>query len=110
MSAFHQGANRVGDTVAVDTQRQSMIIFVENDDAPNWLIADIQATDLVLNTLIAGQNSTTITVRVTGFDGTPVSGVLVEPVLPASESGIANVTVSPASGTTQLSIRGAAAM
>jgi ABC-type transport system substrate-binding protein len=99
LSDFLKFTASVSDTVAVDTQAQSIVIFVENDNTPNWVIVDIQATDLVLNTLLAG-DFTTITAKATGFDGLPRSGVFIEPVLPASESGIANVTVTPANGTT----------
>lgn len=99
LSDFLKFTTSVSDTVAVDTQAQSIVIFVENDNAPNWVIVDIQATDLLLNTLTAG-DSTTITAKATGFDGLPRSGVFIEPVLPPSESGIANVTVTPANGMT----------
>src|SRR6267143_807756 len=102
LSDFLKFTASVGDTVAVDTQRQSIVIFVENDNAPNWVIVDLQATDLVLSTLTPG-DSTTITAKATGFDGLPRSGIFIERVLPPSEAGIANVTVTPANGTTDAS-------
>ncbi|TLZ46196.1 MAG: hypothetical protein E6K19_01210 [Methanobacteriota archaeon] len=58
----------VGETVAVDTQRQSMIVFVENDNPSNWEIMSLQATDLVLNTLLP-TDTTTITVLVSAVPG-----------------------------------------
>lgn len=89
----------VANTIVPDTQLASLLIFVENDNVPAWLIADVSAADLVLSTGISG-DSTTIDVTVRDFAGAPAAGVVVAPILPASEAGIANVTVSPATATT----------
>lgn len=97
LSEFLKFRTSVTDTVATDTQAASMVIYVENDNAPDWLIVDIEATDLVLATSVAG-DSTTIGVRVRDFAGAARAGVVVEVVLPANAAG--NVTLSPATATT----------
>jgi peptide/nickel transport system substrate-binding protein len=89
----------VGQTIVTDTQLASLLLFVENDNAPDWLIADVSATKLVLNVGLPG-DSTTLDVTVRDFAGVPRQGVDVTAVLPDSEAGSANVTVTPTTATT----------
>ncbi len=86
----------VDQTIVTDTQKASLLLFVENDNAPDWLTADVNASKLVLSTAVPG-DSTTISVTVRDFAGAPRQGANVTPILPDSEAGSAtNVTVSPA--------------
>jgi len=83
-------------TIVTDTQKASLLLFVENDNAPDWLSVDLNASKLVLNTAVSG-DSTTISAIVRDFAGSPRQGANVTPILPDSESGSStNVTVSPA--------------
>lgn len=89
----------VPNTIVGDTQQASMILFVQDDSTPNWMIVDTAATDpngLILN---ATTSSAHFTVTVTDWAGSPVVGVDVDPVY--SDTG--NVTVTPASATTDAS-------
>jgi len=93
-----KASTSVPDTVAVDTQRASMVIFVENDNVPDWRIVALQGTpDLVLSSVLPTLDSTTLSVKVTDYAGTALSGKVVEAVLPADNY---NVSVSPAKATT----------
>src|SRR5207302_10291664 len=83
-------------TIVTETQKASLLLFVENDNAPDWLTADVNASKLVLSTAVPG-DSTTISVTVRDFAGSPRQGANVTAILPDSEAGSAtNVTVSPA--------------
>src|SRR6266508_1786574 len=82
----------VPETVAVDAQQASMIIFVENDNVPDWRIVAVQGTPgLVVGPLAT--DTTTITVKVTNFAGVALSGRDVDVAMPASNW---NVSVTPA--------------
>ncbi len=98
LADFIKARTSIPDTVAVDTQQASMVIFVENDNAPDWRIVALQGPnpDLVLSSVLA-TDSTTLTVKVTDFAGVALSGKLVEAVLPADNY---NVSVTPANATT----------
>lgn len=98
LSEFLKFNASVPDTVAVDTQLQSMILYVENADAPDWLIAEVDGTpDLVLNLLIPGESSSSINVKVTDYAAAAQAGVVVEAELPDDNW---NLTVTPAQATT----------
>jgi len=95
----------VSDTVAVDAQKASMIIFVENDNVPDWRIVSVQGTPgLILGPL--GTDTSTIDVKVTNFAGQPVTGLDVDVTMPASNW---NVSVAPAtSGSNNTDVNGIA--
>ena len=98
LADFIKATTSVPDTVAVDTQGASMVIFVENDNAPDWRIVALQGPtpDLVLSSVVPS-DSTTLTVKVTDFAGVALVGEVVEAVLPADNY---NVSVTPATATT----------
>ena len=80
----------VANTIAADTQKASLILFVQNDATPNWLIvsaASTSANKLVVNPLLSKAN---FTVTVTDWAGAPVAGIDVDPQV----SDTANVTVA----------------
>src|SRR5437867_10767520 len=63
----------VRDTIAADTQKASLILFVQNDVTPNWLIlsaASTSANGLVVSPLLSQAN---FTVSVTNWAGAPVA-------------------------------------
>ena len=95
----------VPETVAVDAQQASMIIFVENDNVPDWRIVAVQGTPgLVVGPLAT--DTTTITVKVTNFAGVALSGRDVDVAMPASNW---NVSVAPAtSGSNKTDVNGIA--
>src|SRR5207302_1433909 len=39
-------------TIVTDTQKASLLLFVENDNAPDWLTADVNASKLVPSTAV----------------------------------------------------------
>jgi len=83
----------VRDTIAADTQKASLILFVQNDVTPNWLIlsaASTSANGLVVNPLLSQAN---FTVTVTDWAGAPVQGIDVDPQV----SDTANLTVAATS-------------
>jgi len=85
----------VPDTVAVDTQKASMVIFVENDNPPDWRVVTVQGTPkLALSSTIPG-DSTTIDVKVANYAGLPLAGKDVDVVIP---SGNWNASLSFAAG------------
>src|SRR2546422_726884 len=86
----------VSNKVASDTQYASMIVFVSNSNAPDWRIVRLQSsTKMALNTSLSTQDTLTISVNVTDYAGTALSGKDVDVVLPSD--GASNVTVTPAS-------------
>jgi len=98
LSEIVKATTNVPETVAVDTQRASLVLFVENDDPSDWRIVSVDGTpDLVLSSAPPGGDSTTIDVRVRDFAGAALAGVEVEAILPADNW---NVTVTPAVDTT----------
>src|SRR5213594_718688 len=83
----------VPNTIAADTQKASMILFVQNDVTPDWLIvsaASTSANGLVVSPLLSQAN---FTVSVTNWAGAPVAGVDVDPQV----SDAANLTVAATS-------------
>jgi len=83
----------VQNTIVGDTQRASIILFVQNDVTPNWLIvsaASTSANGLVVNPLLSQAN---FTVTVTNWAGAPVAGIDVDPQV----ADTANLTVAAAS-------------
>src|SRR3989475_440376 len=83
----------VPNTIAADTQKASMILFVQNDVTPDWLIvsaASTSANGLVVSPLLSQAN---FTVSVTNWAGVPVAGVDVDPQV----SDAANLTVAATS-------------
>src|SRR6266511_2341884 len=95
----------VPETVAVDAQQASMIIFVENDNVPDWRIVAVQGTPgLIVGPLAT--DTTTIDVKVTNFAGVARSGLDVDVAMPASNW---NVSVAPAtSGSNKTDVNGIA--
>ena len=86
----------VSNKVASDTQYASMIVFVSNSNAPDWRIVRLQSsTKMALNTSLSTQDTLTISVNVTDYAGTALSGKDVDVVLPSD--GAWNVIVTPAS-------------
>ncbi len=83
----------IPDTVAVDSQSASIVMFVENDAPPSWRIVAVQGTPgLVVGPLAT--STTTIAVKVTNYAGQALSGLDVDVAMPASNW---NVSVAPAS-------------
>jgi len=83
----------VPETVAADSQKASMVIFVENDNAPDWRMVTVEGTpDLVLSSVLPS-DSTAIDVKVTDYAGLPISGRDVDVILPTENW---NVTASAA--------------
>src|SRR5467141_3672160 len=83
----------VPNTIAADTQKASMILFVQNDVTPDWLIlsaASTSANGLVVSPLLSQAN---FTVTVTDWAGAPVVGIDVDPQV----SDSANLTVAATS-------------
>jgi hypothetical protein len=82
----------VGDTIVGDTQKASLLLFVQNDGMPDWLLLSTTVTQGTLNGLVIGPvtSSTNLTVTVTNWLGNPVAGVDVDP----SVSDTKNVTVT----------------
>ncbi len=83
----------VPDTIAGATQTYSLVIMVQNPNAPNWVILSTPGlgTGLVLN---ATNPQTTIQVLASGFAGTPIAGVAIAP----NYTDKKNVTISWTSG------------
>jgi len=83
----------VPNTIAADTQKASLILFVQNDVTPNWLIlsaASTSANGLVVSPLLSQAN---FTVTVTNWAGAAVAGIDVDPQV----SDSANLTVAATS-------------
>ena len=83
----------VPNTIVADTQKASMILFVQNDVTPAWLIVSAASTSvngLVVNPIVSQAN---FTVTVTDWAGAPVAGIDVDPQV--SDTG--NLTVAAAS-------------
>ena len=80
----------VGNTIAGDTQRASLILFVQNDATPDWMILStvpVTPNGLVVNPVAP---ATDFTVTVTDWAGNPVPNVDVD----AQVSDIGNLTVA----------------
>src|SRR5438876_11755786 len=74
-----------------------MLIFVSNSNTPDWRIVTIQGTpDLNLNTSMATQDTTTITVKVTDFAGTGLANKDVDPVLSTQDAWNVSVVAAAA--------------
>jgi len=87
----------VSGKVAADTQYASMLIFVSNSNTPDWRIVTVQGTpDLNLNTSMATQDTTTITVKVTDFAGTGLANKDVDPVLSTQDAWNVSVVAAAA--------------
>src|SRR5205809_721338 len=87
----------VSGKVAADTQYASMLIFVSNSNTPDWRIVTVQGTpDLNLNTSMATQDTTTITVKLTDFAGTGLANKDVDPVLSTQDAWNVSVVAAAA--------------
>src|SRR5436309_7618464 len=74
-----------------------MLIFVSNSNTPDWRIVTVQGTpDLNLNTSMATQDTTTITVKVTDFAGTGLANKDVDPVLSTQDAWNVSVVAAAA--------------
>src|SRR6267143_2543250 len=86
----------VSNKVAGDTQYASMILFVSNNNAPDWRIVRLQSsTKMMLTTSQSTQDTLSINVNVTNYPGAPLYGKDGDGVRPSN--GAWNVTVTPTS-------------
>ncbi len=88
-----KASTSVPDTIVGDTQKASLIIFVQNDVTPSWMI--VAAAPTSVNGLTLSPISTTarFTVTVTDWAGAPLVGKTVEAVY--TDTG--NISVAPTS-------------
>lgn len=90
-----KASTSISDTIVGDTQKASILLFVQNDGVPDWLVLStavgaagaVTPNGLVLSRVTSQSN---LTVTVTNWAGAPVAGIDVDPTV----SDAKNVTVT----------------
>jgi hypothetical protein len=88
-----KASTSINNTIVGDTQKASILLFVQNDMVPAWLLLSTAVSSGSPNGLVIGgpvTSQTNLTVTVTDWSGTPVAGIDIDP----SVSDPKNVTVA----------------
>jgi hypothetical protein len=82
----------IPNTIVGDTQKASLLLFVQNDGMPDWLLLSTAVSGGTPNGLVVGPvtQQTNLTVTVTNWAGAPVAGIDVD----STVSDANNLTVA----------------
>jgi ABC-type transport system substrate-binding protein len=88
-----KASTSINNTIVGDTQKASILLFVQNDVVPAWVLLSTAVSSGSPNGLVIGgpvTSQTNLTVTVTDWAGTPVAGIDIDP----SVSDAKNVSVA----------------
>lgn len=95
LTDFVKASVNVPDVVGTDTQSASMLLFVVNDNVPDWRIVTVQGTPKLNLSTVLPSDSTTMSVKVTDYAGVALQGKTVD--VDIAGDGAWNLTAAPAS-------------